>query len=204
MKFSLKKFAECERGNVAIIAAAAALPLLALVGGVIDLSNFTNTRSNIQNAADNAVLAAFHNPRESWSQREKRVNQIFKANITNKQDLKPTRVLLDYHLEGKATVMTYTVQSGLNSLFGELSPFVAQEFEIRSTAKFDPKTRRRPHLVANPPKPPADRKETASVTTKRWKTVLPVNQTSTTKTRRREQEEERLRRRRQKEHLQGD
>lgn len=52
------RFADCERGNFAIIAAVVALPLVAASGVAIDYSRLSAAESKLQAAVDSAVLAA--------------------------------------------------------------------------------------------------------------------------------------------------
>ena len=56
-KVSIKKFSNCEAGNISIIFAFANLAVLGLIGLAIDTSNAHNVRSNLQDACDTIVLA---------------------------------------------------------------------------------------------------------------------------------------------------
>jgi Flp pilus assembly protein TadG len=51
------RFARAERGNIAILFAAAAVPLLLLMGGVTDFARFTRYKAELSNAVDSAALA---------------------------------------------------------------------------------------------------------------------------------------------------
>jgi Flp pilus assembly protein TadG len=54
----IARFRRNTRGNVAIIAGAAALPLIAIVGCVVDYTMATSMRTKLQGGADSATLAA--------------------------------------------------------------------------------------------------------------------------------------------------
>ena len=56
-KVSIKKFSNCEAGNISVIFAFANLAVLGLIGLAIDTSNAHNVRSNLQAACDSVALA---------------------------------------------------------------------------------------------------------------------------------------------------
>jgi Flp pilus assembly protein TadG len=51
-----RRFARADRGNVAVIFAIAAVPIITFVGAAIDYSRATNARSSMQSALDSTVL----------------------------------------------------------------------------------------------------------------------------------------------------
>jgi Flp pilus assembly protein TadG len=67
----ISKFARCRLGNFASIFAVAAPVLLGLTGGAVDFMVYSQQQSEMQNAADAAVLAATREASlKSWSQTE--------------------------------------------------------------------------------------------------------------------------------------
>ena len=56
-KASIKKFSDCEAGNISVIFAFASLVVLGLIGLAIDTSEAHNVRSDLQDACDTVALA---------------------------------------------------------------------------------------------------------------------------------------------------
>ena len=57
----LKSFVRETRGNVGIVFAISALPMMAMVGAGIDYGSLTNARTELKIATDSAALALTHN-----------------------------------------------------------------------------------------------------------------------------------------------
>jgi len=53
----MERFIRAERGNIAILFAAAAVPLILIMGGVVDIARFTRYKAQLSNAVDSAALA---------------------------------------------------------------------------------------------------------------------------------------------------
>lgn len=80
MALNLKKFIRNDTGQVAVIFALAALPLLALTSAAIDFSQVTKERTEISSALDAAVLAAANNNAISVSEKDSYAEAHFLAN----------------------------------------------------------------------------------------------------------------------------
>lgn len=100
MKWDIKKFRRNESGQVAVIFALAALPLLALTSAAIDYSQVTKEQAAISSALDAAVLAAANNNAITDSEKDKYAETHFLANysgdveLTLTPSMEPDRVRL--------------------------------------------------------------------------------------------------------------
>ncbi|HHI82656.1 MAG TPA: pilus assembly protein, partial [Rhizobiales bacterium] len=69
-----------QAGNVGVIFALAAIPVLGLAGGAVDLSVANNARSALQNVCDSAALAATKSPFQTISGFEDVASKYIQAN----------------------------------------------------------------------------------------------------------------------------
>ncbi|MGA9658170.1 MAG: pilus assembly protein TadG-related protein [Asticcacaulis sp.] len=78
----LSHFKTQTRGNVAIITALIILPLTLAVGGGIDFANVVTVKGHLQDAADEAALAAALNSAGNFEAQKISANKAFAANLT--------------------------------------------------------------------------------------------------------------------------
>jgi hypothetical protein len=76
-----RQFTQDQRGNVAIISALAAVPLLGLVGAAVDYSNAARIKSDLQAALDGAALAGIPHLKENDTELKKIVGRYLDANL---------------------------------------------------------------------------------------------------------------------------
>jgi Flp pilus assembly protein TadG len=67
VKRALARFAADRRGNIALIAGLAAVPLVVVVGVAIDYTRAAGSRADLQSAIDAAVLAGARDASASWT-----------------------------------------------------------------------------------------------------------------------------------------
>lgn len=120
---TMRRLRDSEAGNVAIMTAAAIVPLIALIGSAVDISRLYLTKTRLQQACDAGVLAARKSMvGNNWSEEDNGAiaNEFFRANFPEGKygtgTLKPNyRALSDGAVEGTATV---AVPMTLMSFFG--------------------------------------------------------------------------------------
>lgn len=174
----IKKILRNTSGNVAVTAAMLAFPLLAATGAAIDFARLNSMKSQYQQAADAAVLAATAQHRISDSKRKKIADQVFLANLkgsTNKDVGK--LVILDdgFRYEAKADVALFMMHT-----VGIIDPKVDVVAEVGKAVKnveialvLDTTGSMEPHMTAmkNGAKSFVDTIETASGGTAKFAVV---------------------------------
>lgn len=70
------------RGNVAIVFSMAALSLILLIGGAIDVANLAQIQSNLQAGADAAALSAARFAGTDSTQRKSQADGAYFANVS--------------------------------------------------------------------------------------------------------------------------
>lgn len=81
VKTVFKKFLHSTSGNFAIIAAVAMIPVVVGIGVAIDYGRGVNTKADMQNSLDGAVLAALNLPDTATKeQRQKKLQAFYAAN----------------------------------------------------------------------------------------------------------------------------
>lgn len=75
------RFLEDQRGNFAVLTAFTSIFLIGAVGLTVDYFNLSNTRSQMQNAADTAALYAAREKGKSDSERKALARNMFEANL---------------------------------------------------------------------------------------------------------------------------
>ncbi|MCE7029556.1 pilus assembly protein TadG-related protein [Jiella avicenniae] len=81
------RFFAGQRGNFGIITGLAALPLIVCMGGAVDYSNALREKSMVQSAADAAVLAAAKYTGDDETERKRRADMLFNANVKDDIDV---------------------------------------------------------------------------------------------------------------------
>lgn len=138
----LVKFRNCRRGNITVLTALMAVPLLILLAGVTDLHRSTRLMQVMQQSADAAVLATARRIALSHKQREQFANRHFHANLNGATGSEPVTSQLYDHRDGDRIILTfeaYVKNPGvLNS-----SSLAAQDIRVSARAEL----RRRPGAV---------------------------------------------------------
>lgn len=75
-----KRFSACRRGNVAMMTTLVAVPLIALMGGAVDIMRMNQTKAEIQGAIDAGVLALSEIGNDNDP--ETTIRQFIEANLT--------------------------------------------------------------------------------------------------------------------------
>lgn len=81
---TMRRLRDSEAGNVAIMTAAAIVPLIALIGSAVDISRLYLTKTRLQQACDAGVLAARKSMvGNNWSEEDNGAiaNEFFRANF---------------------------------------------------------------------------------------------------------------------------
>src|SRR5688572_3392972 len=81
-----ESFARNERGNVAILFAATAVPLIALLGGAVDMARHQSHEKQLLNAMDAATIALVRQGELSDAEADKFVNDFIGAMVNPKSD----------------------------------------------------------------------------------------------------------------------
>lgn len=110
----MSRLAHDQAGNMLSLTAASVIPILALLGGGIDVSRYYVTKSRLQNACDSAVLAARKSMNgTTWTTADNTVGQnFFKTNF-------PTGAL---GTSGSAITLTADGQGGVNGVASVTAP----------------------------------------------------------------------------------
>ncbi|MBD0425657.1 TadE/TadG family type IV pilus assembly protein [Aquisalinus flavus] len=118
---NLKAFGGNQRGNVAMMTALVAVPLLGLLGGAVDIVRMNQMRSEIQGVVDAGVLAI--SEINNNNDPKKTVEQFIKAGLRQSK-LDPSAIKLDVKvaevLNGKTVDVTanYEMQTFFLGMFG--------------------------------------------------------------------------------------
>lgn len=106
-----------ERGNVSIIFALSAIPILGIVGLAVDLGRAMNARSQVQAAADAAAIAAIRLATDDSDARVDMAKKVFKANTSHitgvAQEIVPSVALADGSVSVSAIAAINTSFGGL-------------------------------------------------------------------------------------------
>ena len=113
----LKNYSKDESGNLAVIFALCLLPILVAVGVAVDLSKIVSNKQRLQDAADNAALAAIHEPNRVEARRVFR--ESLSTSVTGSEDR--IRTAKFQRLETNNTVSVKATVKGKHSFaFGSL------------------------------------------------------------------------------------
>lgn len=147
MKSMKRKFLSCEQGNIAIMSALAAVPIMISIAGVIDFSRYSSVRSEMQRNADHAVLASLRYKGKKWSERQSAARHVFFVNMSN---MKPVKKLTG-RLYGRRTEKSFTAlfqaTAKVPTLFGGFSKVFNGEIIINSAASISDKNNYTPVLI---------------------------------------------------------
>ena len=132
VKNTYRHFLRNEDGNIALMAAGAAMPMLALIMGGIELAEFNRIERSMQHAADTAVMAAFDGRELDWSQRIKRADKFFDVNFPYDHRIKKVKRKLSGSQRRRKITLEYSASAQNVNLTGEVQP-VCKEPGIRDS-----------------------------------------------------------------------
>ena len=113
-----KRFGRSTSGNVAVMFALAAIPLIVSVGGLLDFGRSTLARSAMQDALDATSLALARQPNVatmSTTDMKTFVTNYFNANYTN-LDAKSLNLTPSYNASGPSVTVTGAASIDMNFL----------------------------------------------------------------------------------------
>lgn len=143
----LRRFGEDERGNVMFITAFAAMPLLLISFGALDVVDGMSVRQNLQRASDEAVLAATAKYRSKSREQRKEARRFFLANLNGRKRYRSVKSkLTSTRVRGKY-VMEYTLQAKVEKLFAGFSEEQLHTINIKSSAEIDTRAKTPPRLI---------------------------------------------------------
>ncbi|WAC49294.1 VWA domain-containing protein [Asticcacaulis sp. SL142] len=112
-----QRFRAHNQGNVAIIAALSALPILAAVGAGTDAVGIIRAKSKLQDAADSAAIAGALVASSSESAQEDAADAAFQSNVVAAGNLTNADGELSTSTQNNTTVKTYLAAADVNTLF---------------------------------------------------------------------------------------
>lgn len=147
----LQEFGKNTRGNIAMIAAAAAIPLTVAVAGVFDASQYSRLKSNMQNASDAAVMAAARAKGLSWRKRRAVANQFFHANFQGVKTSKSLKGKLKgtFYKKEQRVILSYSASGKMQTIFSGLVPAFKDAIAVKSTVEISERTGFEPRLIKN-------------------------------------------------------
>jgi Mg-chelatase subunit ChlD len=112
-----QRFGANNRGNVAIIAALSALPILAAVGAGTDAVGIIRAKSKLQDAADTAAIAGALVASSVESAQEDAADAAFQSNVAAAGNLTNAEGELSTSTQNNTTVKTYLAEADVSTLF---------------------------------------------------------------------------------------
>ena len=146
-KKSYRNFLRNEDGNIAIMAAGAAMPMLALIMGGIEMAEFSRIERSMQHAADTAVMAAFDGRDSNWSQRIKRADRFFDMNFPYDHRIKKVERKLSGSQRRRKITLEYSASAQNVNLTGKFNPFAKSRVSVKARAVYVQGSNRAPRLV---------------------------------------------------------
>lgn len=143
----LRRLRCCERGNIMILTALMAMPLLIVVAGVIDSNRATALHQRLQTAADAAVIAAFHQRAVSFDQRQRFAVQHFLANLGPGEADDVIQARLDIDRTPSSVTLTFSARAKFDGMLGGSMPFSTEQISVGSHAELQRRWGARPRLV---------------------------------------------------------
>ena len=131
---SAAKFLKNKSGNVAIIFSFAAFPMVALIGGAIDVQRIAQSKIKLQSAADASTLAAasFRNSGEST---EEFVENYIRANIAGDNNFQNLKVeIVNEEITQTQRTITVKTEAEVPFSFLQLAGVSNSIVEVNSTA----------------------------------------------------------------------
>ena len=125
----LRNFLADNAGNMSVIFAVSAVPLMLIASVAMDVSYAERTDNNLQNALDRAALAAIANPNMTAQQREAYAEKVFNENFISKH-----KAMLTYPDEGGAGVFNIAGVVNLPTTLGAMVNRRNVEVDAKSSA----------------------------------------------------------------------
>lgn len=133
MRTYLRDFCINQAGNVAVIFALSALPLLAAIGAAVDYASANSARTVMQSALDSATLAtAPLADNLSHEEIRKNVQKVFLANSTQ-SDLTKTKIKTWYSSDSNK--LSAEVSASMPTTFMSVVGIDSISLDVKSTAK---------------------------------------------------------------------
>ena len=137
------------------MAAGAAMPLLTLGIGAIEIAEYNRVQKSMQTAADAAVLSIFSkaymavkkNQHFDLSKSIKTANNLFDANFTQRHRVNALKRKLSGRQRKSKLQMTYSASANIKNMFGDINPLAGNKIIIHASAEFDPFSGKPPRLV---------------------------------------------------------
>lgn len=130
----LRRFARNERGNVMIIFAAAALPMAIGVAGALEISQYSQLKSQLQDASDRAALSAMAAMREGPRAMRRQARLVMKQIGDDTKGLRGASSALGGRVTGKGRKLALSHRSTIRidgSMTG-LRSFVSDRITVTS------------------------------------------------------------------------
>lgn len=144
----LRAFRRDERGNVAMLTALMFVPLLGIVFTSLEFADDVSVRSDLQNAADEAALAAVASKTETWRNRQKKARSLFMANFQRMDRVASLQWKLNRAYTSDGMTVNYQARAKMASLFGGLTPFGDRTMVVESAAIRYSDNRYPPRLIS--------------------------------------------------------
>lgn len=147
MRSMISRFLRNEDGNIAIMSAAAMVPLMMLVIGAVNVGHQSDVRQKMQRAADAAVMSALQVDRMRWNERQKRANRFFRVNMNGVAGVHKLRGSLRRKISKDRLLFSYSARAEIDTLFGSSGSENGKQVFVTATAEISRKTGGRPRLV---------------------------------------------------------
>ena len=134
MRNLIRRFSRCERGNIAFLTAGAAVPLMIVSLGGLEIADQVSIKKNMQDSADASVLAVFAGGEKSWRKQQKTAKNLFFANLRGRDRLGRVKTRLKRTRVNRKRVFEYTAQVETKSMFGKASLFGNQTITVKAKA----------------------------------------------------------------------
>ena len=145
---TLSKFQRSDSGNISIMLAFLMVPMITLFLGTLEYYEHSKIKESLQVAADGAVLQAFYSKSRKWSSVQKEAHVFLRNNLVYRKKMDRINTKLKKGIVNNSYVLTYTVKTTIRPFSGLPLPF-SNKITVKSTAVFDPGSKRPPHLVPN-------------------------------------------------------
>jgi Flp pilus assembly protein TadG len=129
----LSRFRRETKGNIAVLVAIAAVPLMICASLVLDLSLAYSEKSSAQSALDAAVLAAAASSLTDDTQIQERVTKVYAANVGTSIAKSSTVTSFSYNTDTRQIDATATGNS--KTFFGKFVNFTQIPFTVSSQAQ---------------------------------------------------------------------
>ncbi len=147
MNLKINAFLNCQKGNIAIMSAFAAIPVMTAVAGTFDYSRTAKVQTAMQRAADSAVLAAIERKNLKWPARQRLANRMFMTNVNNNVSPRQLTGRLSGRKLQDGVAVRFDASATVPTLLGGFSSAFSGKIIVSSAAIASKKTRYQPVLV---------------------------------------------------------